>query len=364
MLRPICKITFTKADSGDEYVFPFINSFNTKESYENLTDTFKITMPMNVNLDGKPIFNGTNPVFERGDYVLVEAGYYPTLRTIFKGYISKVGAKVPVEIECEDDMFLLKNTNVTYPTKRNIQYYSITKKGHIGKALKKPRIITEDITLRDLLDHILPDNWKFGLHDDYYTNIESNLGKFVVTNASVTKVLEELRSKYGIYSYFRDHTLYVGLPSNAADTNTEEFFFEKLQNGIVDADDLEWQYAKDISLKVVAKLMGANNTFEEVTVGDTDGAQRSFFMYWSGVGTKPDLRAFATLKLEEAKYDGYRGSFVTMGEPYVRHGDIARLKSKKFPERDGDYLIVSVERIFSVDQGYKQVIEIGNRVSA
>lgn len=358
MIRPICRITFTAADSGKKYIFDEISSFETAESFENLTDTFKITLPLNVRIDGKPLFNGTDPVFRRGDFVKVESGYYPSYRTVFEGYVAQVSPKIPVTITCEDDMFLLKNTNVTYPSKRRIQYYRVKKNGDTGAALKRPKIITEAVTLKQLLDNIMPDNV------EYSTNIECNLGKFVVTNASVSKVLEELRSKYGLYSYFRNHILYVGLPNNAADTNTEEFIFESLVNPVINDDDLEYQLAKDLDLKIVAKMIGLNNTFEEVTVGATDGAVRTFHLFWDGKSAKPDLTAFANLKLEEVRYDGWRGSFPTLGEPYVRHGDIVKLSSKRYPERDGSYLVSSVKRSQDTGSGYKQRIYIANRVSA
>ena len=350
MLRLKVKITFTKSNR-DTYEFNSVTECETEESYENLTDTFKITFPRNVKLDNRELFNGIAPIFERGDMVKVELGYYPTLRTVFEGWVSEIGAKIPVKITCEDDMWLLKNTSVTYPSKENLNVTYISKKN--GKPLVRPKVISPNITLRQLLDNILPADIEYA-----EPLIDVNIGQFRVSNASVSAVLDELKSKYGLYSYFRDGLLYVGLPSNAADTVTQEFEFERT---IIDDSELEYQLAKDISVKVVAKLIGLNNTFEEVTVGDTDGAQRTFYLYWDGIGTKPNLKEFANLKLDESKYDGYKGSFETFGEPYVRHGDIVKLTSKKLPERDGNYLVTSVKRTFGMG-GYRQIIEVGAKV--
>ena len=121
MLSPRCKITFTK-DNGDSYVFDFATEFETEESYENLTDTFKLSFPRALNLKGVPLFTGNNAVFQRGDRIKVEAGYFPQIRTIFEGWVASVGAKIPVEIVCEDDMFLLKNTRINFPDKSLINY--------------------------------------------------------------------------------------------------------------------------------------------------------------------------------------------------------------------------------------------------
>lgn len=350
MLRLYPQITFTKKN-GSQYIFPFVTECETEESYENLTDMFKITMPRNLKIQDKPLFSGASPIFERGDRVRVELGYFPTLRNVFEGWISDIGAKIPVEITCEDDMWLLKNTNITYPSKKYIQLVYLSKKN--GKPRKRPKVISPSITLKQLLDNILPADIEYA-----EPVLDVTLGQFRVSNASVSEVLAKIKSEYGLFSYFRSGLLYVGLASNAKDTAIQEFEFE---NTIIDDSDLQYQLAKDISIKVVAKLMGLNNTFEEVEVGDTDGAQRSVFMYWDGKGIKPNLKEFATLKLNEAKYDGYQGSFETFGEPYVRHGDIARLTSKKLPERNGDYLIVSVKRTFGMG-GYRQFIELGAKV--
>jgi hypothetical protein len=351
MLRLYPQITFTKAN-GRTYIFPFVTECETEESYENLTDTFKITLPRNLTLEGKQLFNGVAPIFERGDRVKVELGYFPTLRTVFEGWVSDIGAKIPVEITCEDDMWLLKNTSVTYPSKDKLNITYLSKKK--GKPLKRPKVISPNITLKQLLDNILPADIEYS-----EPILDVNLGQFRVSNASVAKVLEEFKSKCGLFSYFRGGLLYVGLPSNAADTVTQEFEFE---NNIIDDSELEFQLEKDISVKVVAKLLGLNNTFEEVEVGDTDGAQRTFHLYWDGKSPKPNLKEFAELKLDESRYDGYVGSFETFGEPYVRHGDVVKLTSKTLPERNGSYLVTSVKRKFGMS-GYRQIIEIGAKVS-
>lgn len=348
MIRLYCRITFTN-NFGREILFPFVTECETEESYENLTDTFKITMPRNIKMDGKVLFNGTNPIFERGDRVKVELGYYPTLRTVFEGWVTDIGAKIPLEIMCEDDMWLLKNTNITYPSKELLNVTYTSKKN--GTPQTRAKQISTNITLKQLLDNILPADIEYA-----EPLLDVNLGQFRKANASVSMVLDELRKEYGLYSYFRDGLLYVGLPSNASDTVTQEFEFERT---IIDDSELQYQLSKDISVKVVAKLIGLNNTFEEVTVGDTDGSQITFHLYWDGVTLpKPNLKEFAQLKLDESKYDGYRGSFETFGEPYVRHGDIVKLTSKKLPERDGNYLVTSVKRTFGMG-GYRQVIEVG-----
>jgi hypothetical protein len=224
------------------------------------------------------------------------------------------------------------------------------------KPLKKPRVVSANITLKELLEYCLGDEWDLECPD-------VNLGQFRATNASVAKILEALKDKYGLYSRFRDDKLIVGFQYDASNTNTYKFEFDKVVPwGIIDDSDLTYQIAEDVSIKVVAKLMGLNNTFEEVTVGDTDGAQRTLHFYWDGVTTpKPNIKELAEKELSNSRYDGYRGSFETFGYYPIQAGDVATLSSAQFPERDGDYLVKSVRETLGMG-GIRQVITIGNKI--
>ena len=107
--------------------------------------------------------------------------------------------------------------------------------------------------------------------------------------------------------------------------------------------------------------MNENNEVTEYTYGDNDGSQRTFHLYWDSSKAKPDVEKFGKEQLAKLKYTGYKGSFVTFGEPYVTHGDIVKLTSKKMPERNGNYLVKSVKRSWGME-GSRQEIEIEAKV--
>jgi hypothetical protein len=346
MLRLNSKITFTSKADDSEIVFDFVNNVEIESSYENLTDTAKITLPRKLNFDGKPVVVGNNSIFKRGDKVKIELGYFPNLRTVFTGYISKLSTTSPMVIECDDAMFILKQTIVTYPKK-----YSIVTQGKTGKHLKKPKVISSKITLQELLDNIIPDEI------EYKCLLDVNIGSFRASNASVAKVLDTLKSDYGFYSYFVNGVLNVGLASDASDTITQEFEFEE---NIIDDTRLEYQRKDDVRIKVKAiSINSADNSRITVDVGDDDGAQKTVH---TQNATEADLKKFANLKLETLKYEGYSGSFTTFGEPFIRHGDLAKLISKKYPEKNGTYTVVSVKRSLGMS-GYRQDIELGIKTS-
>jgi len=181
------------------------------------------------------------------------------------------------------------------------------------------------------------------------------LKKVIVTQTkvSVTEILNTLKDVYGLYSYFKDDVLFVGLPNDASDSKTENFTFEE---NIIDGTTLEYQQADDIHTKVVAISMNEDNTKKQIEVGDKDGSQRTYYTYNAN---EEELKIFANAKLNEVKYTGYFGKFKTFGEPYVRHGDIAKITSKKFPEQDGFYQIVGVQYNWDTSEGYTRDIDIG-----
>jgi len=328
MLRLYSKITFTSKTTGKEIVFDFVNEVTIETSYENLTDTAKITIPRKLNFEGKPIAVGVDSIFKRGDSVKIELGYFPDLRTVFTGYITKVSPKTPIVLECEDNMYLLKTTI--------IDKYSKT-----------------TVSLKQLLTDII------GNVVQFKTLLDVELGSFRITNSSVAKVLDVLKSDYGFYSYFVDGVLNVGLASDASDTKTIEYKFEE---NIIDDSSLEYQRSENMRLKVKAvSLNSKDNSKIDVEVGDDDGALKTFY---TQNATEGALREFANLKLTEWKYEGFRGSFKTFGEPYIRHGDTAKLISDKFPEKNGLYEVVSVTRTFNTTEGYKQDIELGIKQSS
>jgi len=356
MLKCISKITITPVGK-EPFAIELINNVVVDTSYDKLTSTAVVSFPRNVNYDGKNVFVGKDAIFKRNDKIKIELGYDPKLRTVFDGYITKIGASNPIVIHCEDDMFILKKTNITYPEKTGT---IITGKNR--KPLKKPIVTSDPITLKQLLEYMLPDGieYKIIVNNANGTSIvdDVNLGSFRATKVSVVEILDTLKSEYGLYSYFRDSVLYVGLPSNSAQSNTESFAFEET---IINSDLLEYKQADDLNLKIVAISMNSDNVKKQIEVGDLDGSQRTYYTYNAN---DEDLKVFANLKLKEIKYTGYTGTLFTFGEPFVRHGDIAKITSEKYPEQDGYYSIVGVSYEMNVKIGYRQIIDIGRFIGS
>ena len=305
-------------------VFTFVTNVQINQSWETLTDTAFISLPNNIRSKNKAI----KDIIKVNDPVTIKLGYFPNLITRFTGYVSKVVPESPLKIMCEDESFKLKQNF--------LQSYA-----------KKP------VSLQELIE------------DNYSGEINvanANLGGFSIAKGStLTQVLQELRSTYKLYSWFRDGVLNVGLPFTG-NGETVEF---KFQRNIIDGSNLI--AINDADLRTVAYGVSTQS----------DGSNIELYTYYENgliktSETNPDgnlntmkipnlSKARLTVLLERwlpnLHYTGFKGSFVTFGESIVRHGDIAKLTDLKFPERDGKYSIKGVQVDFGVN-GYRQTIDL------
>lgn len=309
-----------------EWAFTYAVGVEINQEINTLTDTCRITVPRKIEWDGKKIALGDEPILKRGDKVVVKLGYDEVFKTRFIGYIKDIKAGVPVTIDCEDSMYLLKKGSLT------LSYKSVS--------------------LQTLIRDIVPAGVDYKVIGDK----EVFIGQWRITKASPAKILEELKSKFKIYSYFRNITdgvltkpvLHVGLAYWLDHRNEHVFEFSE---NVIEDNDLTYRRKEDIRLRAKATSWGLDNTKTEIEVGDADGEERTVHAY--GL-TKKQLEVYAKAELERYKYTGYQGSFPTFGEPAVEKGDVAYLIGNQY-HPDGKYLIKGV-RITSGINGYRQII--------
>lgn len=262
-------------------------------------------------------------VFTVGDPVVIRFGYDGDLVEEFRGYVKRISPTVPLEIECEDEVYNLRR-----------------------KALKKS---FKSIKLNQLLTYILAD-----------TNVELvnevpdiQFRKFVFKrNVNAAHALEKIRKDYGLTIYFRDFgKLVVGL---ASETDGTVVKYTIGQNVI--KHSLEWEDEENVKLKVKAVSVSKDNKFTTKEVGDEDGEQRTLYFYNLEPGA--DLKQRAEQEILKYKYSGYRGSLDGFLIPVCRVGNTVRLKDETFDNKEGDYLVESVKTTLS-DRGGRRTVKIG-----
>ena len=265
MVRCVTRIDFkSNIDSGRNlaFTFDFVNEFDATDTWVDLTNQAKIKFPKNIyvrdeNNNLLPLGGTTNSklvdnLFRRGDSVSINFGYYTydvngnekldlPSEPIFQGYISKVISKKPIEIECEDNMWLLK------------------------QIACKPQVWSKDKTVEDLLKEVLKGT-------DFTVNslASTTIGDFVIQDESVAQLLTRLQKEYHLESYFRGNELRIGfsiyVPSEAKEST---FIFQ--QNII--SDNLEFQRKDDIKLSAVVVannelISGTNKKGQSKTKSD------------------------------------------------------------------------------------------------
>ena len=372
-----------------ELSFEFAESFEWNSSWKNMTDKGKFTIPKNLfyrdkygqllPLDGSAVnIGGLNnePLFMRGDKVKLTSGYSYILKNgtpvsetteIFRGYISNVNSGIPVEIEVEDNMWLLKQTALTN------------------------RTFTSSDTLESILSWVISqvnDTYKTSL--TYKSLAKTNFGAFVVNNETASQLLDRLHKLYGFSSYFRGDELRCGSLIYVESDAQTQIFIMNGQDGNVCAENqqLEYQRKDDVVLSAIAhntitKSTGATTkdgksktkkerlevlvtirngkrTDKVIAKGEQkpsagEGERKEFFFI--SATTTQQLADLAYDKLIQYYYDGLKGKFTVWGIPYVRHGDWCDIRNPKQVEQNGVYKIKGVEYSGGTS-GLRQVIEL------
>jgi len=436
MLRPEIKIKIQFADNstyptrGGSVEFGYVTELEVVSSWRNLGDTCKFKMPrgsgngvstvyaytpdgktydyvkgiasMPANVDSPDAW----PLVMRGDRVTVTAGYrYFTddntekleSNIIFDGWITKIINKIPIEIECMDDMYKFQQFAVPPKT------YKITD--------------TVEYIVKDILHAY--NNQLSGIDRKIYfkpapsNTVTTTNAVFRTENETFAKVLERLRKEVGFESWLRLCTGTVDPATGGAqpgeqmalhsspiiywpDSSESSDVYLEFQNNII-SDKLEYNRIDDVNMGAVAfsydskevggktnKSNGKTQTKKEryeVFVGFQNGkfiskvlqngtapkdAAKNFegetktFYFWNKKSTDELIQA-ATSQLRKFAYEGWRGSFETFGLPRVKHGDKLSLKDNVLPERTGKYFVRAVTTTFGIG-GFRQMVDLDIRI--
>jgi hypothetical protein len=308
--------------------FTFVTELQINKSWETLTDTAMISLPNKITSKNEEI----KDIIKVNDPVTIKTGYFPNLVTRFTGYVSKVVPESPLKIMCEDESFQLKQ--------QFLESYS-----------KKP------VSLNDLI----ADNYSGEINI-----VDADLGGFSIQKgATLTQVLQELRTTYKLYGWFKDGVLNVGVPFDGQG-ETQQF---KFQRNIIDGSNLNFTNESDLKTVAYGVSVQSDGSKVELYTYYENGEIKTSTTNLGGNLNTMSIPRLSTTKLTtllerwlpNLHYTGYRGSFTTFGEPIVDHGDIAELTDLKFPERDGKYLIKAVQINFGMN-GYRQTIELDRTI--
>ena len=322
MLAMTCLISFAENPRREAFELRQISKCSITTGWEDLTDMATLEIPRNIQWPKDP--NGKSTTLKhwirRGDQVEIQLGYDGNLRQEFIGYVSDVEADIPVKIHLQDLMWKLKQVQAAYSSRN----------AHL------PTMMAE----------IIPDD--LGITVDA---ADASIGAFRTTKGeTVAQVLSRLKDA-GIYSYFKGSTLVVG-QIYLDDQGTVNYGF---QDNII-KNNLKYQVADDVLIRVVATSTLTNGQKIEVEVGDEDGDVQKLSYF--NIEDEATLRELALSDLARLRVDGYEGSLSTFGRPYVQHGYVASLNDNEYPDRAGDYYIDRVKTTWS-SGGFRRKVTLG-----
>jgi hypothetical protein len=315
MRRAVVHITIGKL------VFEYANELQIESSWKEFTDTAVIKLPRNLKLKEEELLI----LLKVGDQVVIKMGYEGAeMNTEFLGYLTSIKPNTPLEVNCEDESWVLKKEPIT-------------------KTFKKTTVL-------QMIGSILPSYEVSGL--------DSEISSMVLSKSTPAQVLEKLKESYGLNSFFRlkneKPVLVIGKPYSSESDEYSYSFGEDIL-----AHNLEYKRKEDIKLKVTAISNNKNGSKTELQLGDADGEELTLNFYDV---SKSTLQELATVELEKMKYDGYRGTMTVSGWQQANHGDVVKLIDTIYPERGGRFFIEKTSIKFG-SQGFIRELTLGPKAS-
>ncbi|MFS1522141.1 hypothetical protein ACIPCA_12715 [Flavobacterium covae] len=322
-----------KITIGGKLVITQVKSIEIEKSIDKFSDTAKIELPRgfrNLKVNGTTDTIAYKSIFElinKGDTVVVEAGYNGELVKEFEGYISSVGADIPLILECEDEMYRLKK-------------------------LPKVSKTFSSCKLKDIVNFLLP-NYQSEV-------IDMDLGKFMIDNATPFDVFERLKKDCRLWFYFKGEKLIVSLLIDLKPHQNHDYVFG-INIRKSTALKFETNESRKVLIKVTSPKKGKENVFYEY--GEKGGDEISI-----NAPLNMAQKAIEQLAKNEHKNrtrSGYSGTVDGWAIPLVQHGDTIDLKDPNYPDqhRDGRYLVESVKIVLNETDGFKRQSKLSYKLS-
>lgn len=318
-----------KVEIGD-YTFNAVHGIEITKSVDELSDTAVVKLPTRFKIRQNGVQKYTEEAINVGDKVTITLAYEGKYSGVeFTGFVKKISPKIPIEIHCEDAMWLLRRKNI------NKSWGKTSIKEVVREVIKDTPLQMS----RYMKDQDIP------------------LDKWIVRNANGAQVLESFRKDLAQTVFIDDEgKLYVGLQqlTNIGQTVVYDLNYNLVEN------NLEFKSSNERRIKIKYNYMNpGTNKKESIEIGDADGEQREFTT--SVVSDKKQLEAMANAELKKLKYDGFDGDVVSFLIPYATRGMKAKLIDEKHLNREGNYFIKKVVTTFDTG-GARRKVTLGNRL--
>lgn len=291
---------------------------------ENYSDTGKIEIPAICRyIDGNNTYENvvTGQKIIEGTKVKMFAGYDGKNDLQFDGFIKRINASQPLEIECEGYSYQLRQKTI------NISFGKTTVKKVLEFLIKDTDIKLSDKISGDTIFE--PKQFK---------------------NVQKTAVLDWLKEQYKMKVFFFFDQLFVGL----GQLYKGDTIKHRLNWNIVKENDLLFNTytGTQVNIEGYTRLPDGTQIKARATnVKKTDQVLQVKMI----IQHPKDLQAATDeVQLKENK-KGYAGSLTGFLKPYAQVGMVSQIIDKKFEDRNGSYIIDGVDGSFGTSGGRQKI---------
>jgi hypothetical protein len=335
-LKQTCNIEFETKD-GTKYRLRGLHAYEAKKSVHQIVQTCKLELPLSILYRNNDILERVKLIdkIKEGDKVTINLGYNDDNKKEFEGYIKRINPKMPLELEIEDSMYLLRKIRLKKSFKKNDVKDVVT---YILDELYQQQGVRFEL-YHDMPKHEVTNFW---LKDG--TNGIMALQQLSDTIVVLNSYLTEIDGK---------PTLYVGLMYGLK-KKTVNYVFNR---NTISLDDLKYNQPGDRTFKVEIRQTTSAGIEKKYVFGDPNG-ENCFSEPVEGDMSEADIKLRAEGILEQNKAAGYKGGFTTFLIPNVEPADIGNCSDPQFKERGGNYYISTVTTNFGSGARRKPEIEI------
>lgn len=313
-----------------QYRFTRAMDVELNKSTDLIAGTALIKMPLTAVLndeDSKTTVEIAKAI-ATGNAVSIQLYYegYEKHAQTFTGYVKRINYKMPLEVECEDAIYLLRQKTITK------SWQSTTLQAVLAEIISGT-----GITLAGDIPSI-------------------TLEPFYLNDVNGAFALQKIKDEYGLTAYIdNDGALYCGL-AYTENTGTVRYSLNGSDSNVVNADELKYHSKDDIRLKIKAIAISGDNTRTEVEVGDNDGQLKTLHFY--NIKDAATLKTLAAKELDKLKFDGYEGKITAFLIPHVVPGMKAIITDDRFPDRGGKYFVEEVSTQWGQNGG-RNIVKLG-----
>lgn len=268
--------------------------------------------------------------WQQGDKVVVQLGYNGNYKTEFVGFVRRLNFTTPVEIECEGYVNQLR-TRLKPKTFVNVDYKTIVNYIIAGTEI----VLDQEMKKQSLIVQ------KFSVKTDTGAETLHQLNKHLLNALAIN---------------FHGPELYMGV-SYQQQKATVKY---KLGWNVIKDNGLKLRDPGNYTVDIKISGIKGDGTKNMVNVGDKSLHVKRIRTY--SITDKNTLTKLGNMLVQKEKYTGYEGKITAFGIPFCEHAWKVELTDPRYAEREGSYLIDSVEIIFGM-QGFRRIVGIGIKVS-